>query len=129
VQVTNAGAVIKSSDQTFAVDIEPPNPILVSPPLQITRQPPASDPYNTKVLVPATQEIDIIIEFPDGHTRPLASTTYMWTVRPWLKNKTPPFDKFMWDISGFTMSGAHKISVQAVDLLGLKKPAWKSRSR
>ena len=121
VQVTNAGAVIKSSDQTFAVDIEPPNPILVSPPLQITRQPPASDPYNTKVLVPATQEIDIIIEFPDGHTRPLASTTLYVDGQAVVENKTPPFDKFTWDISGFTMSGAHKISVEAVDTLGLNK--------
>ena len=121
VQVTNAGAVIKSAEQTFSVDIEPPNPILVSPPLQITRQPPANDPYNTQLLMPTTQEIDIIIEFPDGHTRPLASTTLYVDGQAVAENTKPPFDKFIWDVSGFTVSGEHKISVEAVDSLGQKK--------
>ncbi|MGA7192297.1 MAG: FHA domain-containing protein [Anaerolineales bacterium] len=121
VQVNNAGAVIKSDEQTFSVDIEPPNPILVSPPLQITRQPPKNDPYNTQILVPTTQEIDIIIEFPDGHTRPLASTTLFVDGQAVAKNTKPPFDKFTWDVSGFTTSGEHKIAVAAVDTLGLNK--------
>ena len=120
-QVTNSGTVLKSADQSFTVDIQPPNPILVSPPLQITRQPPVNDPFNTKILLPTTQEIDVIIEFPDGHTRPLTSTTLYVDGQAVAENKTPPFDKFMWDISGFTMSGSHRISVEAVDALGLKK--------
>jgi hypothetical protein len=120
-QVTNSGAVLKSADQSFMVDIQPPNPILVSPPLQITRQPPANDPFNTKILLPTTQEIDVIIEFPDGHTRPLTSTTLYVDGQAVAENKTPPFDKFVWDISRFTMSGSHRISVEAVDALGLKK--------
>jgi len=121
VQVTNANAVIKSEAQTFSVDIQPPNPIFVSPPLQITRQPPADDPYNTQILAPNTQELDIIIEFPDGHPRPLASTTLYVDGQAVAENKKPPFDKFTWDVSGFTMSGAHTIAVQAVDSLGLEK--------
>ncbi len=121
VQVTNAGAVIKSDEQTFTVNIEPPNPILVSPPLQITRQPPADDPYNTQILVPTTQEIDIIIEFPDGHTRPLTSTTLYVDGQAVAENTKPPFDKFSWDVSGFTMSSVHTIAVEAVDSMGLKK--------
>ena len=121
VQVTNAGAAIKSSDQSLSVDIQPPNPILVSPPLQITRQPPTNDPYNTQLLVPTTQEIDIIIEFPDGHTRPLASTALYVDGRVVAENTKPPFDKFSWDVSGYTVSGVHTIAVEAVDTLGLKK--------
>ncbi|MFZ1043304.1 MAG: FHA domain-containing protein [Anaerolineales bacterium] len=120
-QVTNSGTVLKSADQSFTVDIQPPNPILVAPPLQITRQPPANDPFNTKILLPTTQEIDVIIEFPDGHTRPLASTTLYVDGQAVAENKTPPFDKFMWNISGFTISGSHRISVEAVDTLGLTK--------
>jgi hypothetical protein len=121
VQVTNTGAVIKSDEQTFTVDIEPPNPILVSPPLQITRRPPSNDPYNTQILVPTTQAIDVIIEFPDGHTRPLASTTLYVDGQAVAENKTAPFDKFNWDISSFKISGEHKIAVEAVDAMGLKK--------
>ena len=71
--------------------------------------------------MPTTQEIDVIIEFPDGHTRPLASTTLYVDGQAVAENKNPPFDKFIWDVSGFTTSGAHKISVEAVDTLGLKK--------
>ena len=121
VQVTHDGAVIKSDEQTFSVDIQPPNPILVSPPLQITRQPPADDPYNAQILTPAVQEIDLIIEFPDGHTRPLASTSLYVDGRVVAENKSAPFDQFTWDLSGLTTSGTHTISVEAVDSLGLKK--------
>ena len=121
VQVTKSGAVIKSAEQTFTVDIQPPNPILVSPPLQITRQPPASDPYNTQILVPTSQEIDIIVEFPDGHTRSLASTTLYVDGQAVAQNTNPPFDKFIWDFSAIKTSGEHKISVEAVDSMGLKK--------
>ncbi len=120
VQVDHAGKTIKSASQTFNVDIEPPNPILVSPPMQITRQPPADNPYS-QVLAPSAQEIDIIIEFPDGHKRPLASTTLLVDGQIVAKNTKPPFDKFTWDLSGFTSSGEHKLSVQAVDVLGLEK--------
>jgi hypothetical protein len=121
VQITHANAVIKSAEQTFSVDIQPPNPILVSPPLQITRQPPANDPYNTQALAPTTQEIEIIVEFPDGHSRPLASTSFYVDGQVAAKNTKAPFDKFMWDLSGFKTSGAHKIAVQAVDVMGLEK--------
>ena len=75
VQVNGPQGSAQSPDQTFNVDLQPPNPILVSPQLQIVRSPPPTDPYNDKVLQPADQHIDIIVEFPDGHPRPLQRTT------------------------------------------------------
>jgi hypothetical protein len=60
ITVKSAQGIISALDKTFSVDIQPPNPILVSPPLQITRQPPAGDPYNAEVLVPEQQVIEII---------------------------------------------------------------------
>ena len=120
-QVTKSGTVIKSDEQTFTIDIQPPNPILVSPPLQITRQAPASDPYNTQILIPSTQEIDVIVEFPDGHKRALASTTLLVDGQAVVVNKNPPFDKFTWDFSNIKTSGEHKISVEAIDAMGLQK--------
>jgi hypothetical protein len=112
---------IKSPDQPFTVDIQPPNPIFVSPPLQITRQAPADDPYNDKVLLPTTQEIDIIVEFPDGHKRELARTTLYVDGQIMDENTAAPFDAFTWDISHYDMSGDHKMIVEAVDALGLSK--------
>jgi hypothetical protein len=121
VQVKGSSGIITSANQTFSVDIQPPNPILVSPPLQITRQPPADDPYNAQVFEPATQEIDIIVEFPDGHTRPLTQTTLYVDGQVAAQNTKPPFNKFVWDLSNFTISGSHTIAVEAVDGMGLKK--------
>ncbi len=121
VQVNTPAGVIQSGDQAFTVDLQPPNPIFVSPPLQIVRQPPQNDPYNTKVLLPSSQEIDIIVEFPDGHKRPLASTTFYVDGQVAAENKAAPFDKFNWDLSQFTVSGDHKIVVEATDTLGMSK--------
>ncbi len=112
---------IKSNEQTFNIDIQPPNPIFVSPPLQIVRHAPEDDPYNDKVLVPAAQEINIIVEFPDGHKRDLVSTTLYVDGQIVAENKTAPFDTFTWDLSNYNLSGDHKILVEAVDVMGLSK--------
>src|SRR6266540_1167502 len=71
--VKSAQETISAPDQTFSVDIQPPNPIFVSPPLQIKRAPPAENPY-ADALLPEQQKIDILVEFPDGHPRDLKRT-------------------------------------------------------
>jgi hypothetical protein len=121
VDVKSSGGEIKSGEQPFTADIQPPNPMFVSPPLQIVRRPPDDDPYNDKVLLPDSQQINILVEFPDGHKRPLARTTLYVDGQVVAENKTEPFDSFTWDISGYAQSGEHKIIVEAVDNLNLKK--------
>jgi hypothetical protein len=108
-------------DKPFSVDIQPPNPIFVSPPLQITRQPPADDPYNVEVLEPSQQIIEIIVEFPDGHKRELKRTTLYVDGQVAAENTKKPFESFLWDYSAFSESGQHEIIVEAEDVLGLKK--------
>jgi hypothetical protein len=95
--------------------------MFVSPPLQIVRRPPDNDPYNNKVLEPSSQKLDVIIEFPDGHKRPLVRTTLYVDGQVAAENKAAPFDSFTWDISGYTVSGEHKIIVEAVDDMNLSK--------
>jgi len=112
---------IPALDQTFQVDVQPPNPIFVAPPLQITRQPPAEDPYNPDVLNPTEQTLEIIIEFPDGHTRDLKRTTLYVDGQVVAENTSAPFDKFVWDISAFTETGQHELVAEVEDVLGLKK--------
>jgi len=120
-QITSAGGKIQSVDQPFTADIQPPNPIFVQPPLQIVRRPPQDDPYNDKILLPNTLKIDIIIEFPDKHQRPLVRTTFYVDGAIAAENKAAPFDTFTWDIRKYNISGEHKIMVEAVDRLGLSK--------
>ncbi len=121
VDVKGQSGDIKSADQPFNVDLQPPNPILVSPPLQIVRRPPEQDPYNDKVLLPAAQKVDIIVEFPDGHKRSLVRTTLYVDGQIAAENKAAPFDSFNWDLGSYKISGEHKIVIEAVDDLGLNK--------
>jgi hypothetical protein len=121
VEVKSPAGAIKSSEQPFTVDIQPPNPIFVQPPLEIVRRPPQNDPYNEKILLPDAQKFDIIVEFPDGHKRPLVRTTLYVDGQIAAENKSEPFDAFTWDLSGYTLSGEHKVVAEAVDSLGLSK--------
>ena len=112
---------VSAPAESFNVDIQPPNPIFVSPPLQITRQPPADDPYNAEALSPAQQALEIIVEFPDGHPRKLKRTALYVDGQVVAENTSAPFEKFTWDLSEYNLSGQHEIIVEAEDVLGLKK--------
>ena len=119
--VDTAEGQIPASDQTFRVEVQPPNPIFIAPTLQITRQPPEDDPYNNEVLLPETQDIEIIVEFPDGHKRGLVRTTFYVDGQLAGENTSEPFNKFTWDLTPYTQSGQHEITVEVEDVLGLKK--------
>jgi len=120
-QVNLPSGQLNSNEQKFTADIQPPNPIPVTPSLQITRQAPADDPFNTEILLPTAEEIEIIIEFPDQHPRPLTRTTLYVDGQIMDENTAEPFDKFTWDLSSYLLSGEHQIEVEVVDSLGLNK--------
>jgi hypothetical protein len=93
----------------------------VSPPSQIVRQAPADDPFNTEVLLPTEQELEIIVEFPDNHPRSLVRTTLYVDGEIAAENTISPFDTFTWDLSAYTESARHELVVEAVDSLSLSK--------
>jgi hypothetical protein len=117
---TPAGTII-SEGQTFSLDVEPPNPILVMPPSQIVRQAPQDDPFSTEILLPEQQDLEIIVEFPDNHVRPLARTTLYADGQPVAQNDSKPFDRFVWDLTPYIESGEHTLVVEVVDSLGMSK--------
>lgn len=121
VQVTAPDGQIDLGPLVFEMDIQPPNPILVSPPDQILRQYPVPGSYDTASLAPASQNLELIIEFPDGKPRPLASTSLLVDGQNVATNTSEPFDMFNWDISEYISSGRHEIQVMAVDVFGLQK--------
>lgn len=112
---------VSSNELKFTVDIQPPNPIPVTPSQQITRQAPPDDPFNTEILLPVEQQIEIIIEFPDQHKRPLTRTTLYVDGQVMDENTVEPFDIFTWDLTSYTLSGEHQVIVEAVDVVGLSK--------
>jgi hypothetical protein len=121
VQANLDGETISSEALPFELNIQPPNPILVSPPEQITRRAPDERTVDTTAFLPDQQDLEIIIEFPDGRTRPLASTTLLVDGQKVAENTSEPFDHFTWDLTGYAASGQHILSVEAVDSLGLSK--------
>ncbi|MEW6405193.1 MAG: FHA domain-containing protein [Chloroflexota bacterium] len=121
VQVALAVGSVSSGEQIFNMDIQPPNPIFVNPPMQITRRAPEDDPFNAEVLEPEVQAIEIIIEFPDHHVRELVRTTLYVDGQIMDENASEPFDQFTWDLSSYQLSGEHQLIVEAVDTLGMNK--------
>jgi hypothetical protein len=106
---------------SFELNVQPPNPILVAPPEQISRQAPDEQTTNPKAFLPTQQQLDIIVEFPDGRTRSLVRTTLYVDNQKAAENTVAPFDLFTWDLSGYTTSGQHTLQVEAVDDLGQSK--------
>ena len=111
---------ISAPEQTFSVDIQPPNPIFLSPPLQITRRPPADDPY-AEELTPSEQLVEIIVEFPDGHARDLKRTALYVDGQIVDENTSEPFEKFIWELDAYGESGQHEMVAEVEDVLGLSK--------
>jgi len=121
VNVDQLSGKVASAEQKFNVDIQPPNPFPLTTSLQITRRAPEDDPFNSKILLPEKQEIEIITEFPDGHLRPLTRTTLYVDGAIMDENTAEPFNLFTWDLTAYTSSGEHQVMVEAVDSLGLSK--------
>lgn len=114
------GLLLTSNPVSFQVEIEPPNPVLLSPPIQIVRQN-LVDQFDIENSLPKTQEIAIIVEFTDNVKRSLARTTLYVDGEVVDENTAPPFDKFTWDLGDYLVSGEHTLQVEAVDALGLSK--------
>jgi len=113
---------LTSDLQEFELQVIPPNPIFVSPPIQIFRANRATleDAFTEESdYTPKEQSLEILVEFPDGRSRPLARTTLYvdGTIKD--ENTSPPFDKFTWDLSEYVSSGTHALQVEALDTYGL----------
>ncbi len=119
-QVTLKNLALTSNSLPFSIKIEPPNPILVSPPSQITRQN-QDDPFDLANSQPREQTLEILIEFPDSYPRPLTRTTLYVDGVVADENSAPPFEKFNWDLTPYLVSGNHDLTVEAEDTLGLRR--------
>jgi len=120
-QVKTADFTVTSDNQTVDLNIQPPNPIFLSPPMQITRSssPDSDEPLES--LSPTSQVIKILIEFPDGHPREIQRTTLYVDKTLVDENISPPFDQFTWALTNYTESQRHVLFVEAVDNLGLSR--------
>jgi len=122
VNIHHEDTSITSEPQAFIIEVLPPNPILLTPPLQINRTWSAGNESGTEpVLQPDTQLIQILVEFPDGHARDLRfSRLYVDGILE-MENSSMPFDSFTWSLESYTTSGVHQVQVEIEDTLGLSQ--------
>ena len=120
-QINLYGEMVTSATLPFGLDVQPPNPILVAPPVQIVRTAPDERTTDPSAFLPTHQPINIIIEFLDGRTRPLVRTALYVDGALADENTAEPFDQFSWDLSSYKASSQHILTVEVKDTLGLSK--------
>jgi hypothetical protein len=115
-----------SPEEDFSLNIEPPNPMFLAPPQLIQRNLIKDSTQKKTSLAPTVSAIQIIIEFPDDHPRPLAQTRLYVDGVIVAKNTTAPFDRFNWPLDEYTENGKHMLKVEAIDSLGLSRTTIES---
>jgi len=110
-------------EKEFTLDVQPPNPIFISPPREVIRQIPEASDQNQEKLTfqPESITLDILVEFPDKHPRELEEVILRVDGEIVERKVTPPFDQFEWDLSSYHTSATHRLTIEAVDIMGLSR--------
>ncbi len=125
VEVQNASGSIPTSVQNFEINLRPPDPAFVSPPLEINRLPPISEDNRRRNEIPTSDylpnqyELQALVAFPDERVRPLTRTSLFVDGQLVDENLQSPFELLTWDLTGYAASGTHMIRLEAEDSLGL----------
>lgn len=114
--------VLRSQSITFRVDLQPPNLVFLSPPVEILRQPPENASgiaTSPEVLEPRSYRFNLLTEFPDGRPRSITKLRVYVDDQMILERLEPPFDGFVWDLRDYTQSGQHVLQAEVTDELGM----------
>jgi len=125
VEVALPEQTITSNQQEIVLDIQPPNPIFVSTPSEISREyvetdqvKNASQSNQSFQWTPEEQVLQVLVEFPDGHPRSIVQSSLLVDGALVQVNTEPPFDQFTWDIRPYVESGSHILQAEVQDSLG-----------
>jgi hypothetical protein len=125
IEVSLPEQTITSNQQEFTLDIQPPNPIFISPPSEISRKYIDTDQAKTTSKndqsyhwTPEEQALQVLVEFPDGYPRPIVQSALYVDGAQVQVNTEPPFDQFTWDIRQYVESGSHLLQAEVQDSLG-----------
>jgi hypothetical protein len=117
--VRHEGAEISSDPVAFDVEVLPPNVAFISPRLEIDRQLRPQGQTDEQTLTPQQENLEILIEFPDGHPRPVKRSKLFVDGQVVQVNERPPFDQFGWDLRDYDTTAEHHLKVEVSDSLGL----------
>jgi hypothetical protein len=119
VRVTGEGLEAISELRSFEVQVLAPEVVFIQPPLEILRS--AEDPaVEPRDLPPTSQELSLLITFPDRHPRELLQSALWVDGEVAEVNDEPPFDQFEWDLRGYVADGRHILRAVVQDSLGLE---------
>ena len=118
-QVSGEGFTAVTAVQEFELEVQPPSVMFVSPPVEIARTAPPEAEPNPESLMPKMQTLEIMIEFPDAHPRPVTKSALSVDGTVVDVNLSPPFEHFTWDISEYTTTSQHLLRAEVQDSLGL----------
>jgi pSer/pThr/pTyr-binding forkhead associated (FHA) protein len=120
-EVQRNGVQLYSEVRPVFMTVLAPNPIFLSPPSTIERVWLKKPDSTEESLQPQSEMIQIVVEFSDGHTRPLRSSRLYVDGALAVENTREPFDSFRWDLSGYTAAGRHVLVAEVEDTLGLTR--------
>lgn len=109
---------LTSEEMLFSLQVSPPNPIFLEPPVQIQRSFIGEEDPS---LEPDTYPIQILLEFPDGHPRDIRYTRLYVNDELTLENITAPFDEFILPLAAYDQSTELRLKVEVEDELGLNQ--------
>jgi hypothetical protein len=118
--VTRPDLQITGDEVVFSINVTPPNPIFMDPPVQIQRSFTEVEGEENR-LEPDTYPLQILVEFPDGYQRGIRYTRLYINDEVALENTSPPFDRFDLPLSGYDHSQQLELQVEVEDELGLNQ--------
>lgn len=124
-RIQTEGLEIETPAVVFEIDLKPPVPAFISPPIEIERQPipipeeTDDSQANSEQLIPGQQILEVVLDFPDGRQRPLTQSALYVDGVMVDENLSPPFDQFVWNLETYSNNGTHILQVRVVDNLGL----------
>lgn len=124
-QIQTTGIALEAPAIGFEIDLQPPEPAFVSPPIQVTRKAlsPAGSPTagaaGATTWLPEAQELQVVFDFPDGRKRPIVYSALYVNGQLVAENQAAPFDRFTWKLADYTASSSYQLKVEARDSLGL----------
>jgi hypothetical protein len=124
-QIETETGVIETNSQEIEIDLQPPLPAFISPPIRIIRQPIQTEQVEAEKsnsipgLLPTEQVFQVVFDFPDGRKREIISSSLLVNGEMVEEKNQAPFDTFTWNISDIVSGSTYSVQVQVVDEFGI----------
>ena len=118
--VRQADLEVTSAPYIFPLSVLPPNLVILNPIYAIERTwESITTDSKDLALTPREEQIDYLVEFPDGYERTITATRFFQNGTLIEEDNAAPFDRFIWDFSQIESSQSVQLTFEVEDSLGL----------